>query len=500
MHMQKDGATVPQNGQVSTEIWNILQKNPDKLQCKFGFDLPETESKPPATDKTKAKKAAKPAATGGSDQITPEQFSLDQIPTILINQEYGKRRENVNIPVTPDTASAEEKAEREKDEFDGLTDEQVKELTDARIYKRADNGFPEPMATNAFDGVAGKIVSLVTEHSELCREAVLVQFLIAIGNMLGREPYLWQEATHHTNDFAAIVGKTSSGAKGGSIRAVKSLLRAIDPDYITGNCSGGFQSGEAVVEAIRDEVEIIKEDGDVEVLEGVPDKRLLVIEEEFSRLLKLSARQGSILSDIMRVAYDSDISLRARSKKHPAIASNPHISLIGHITPEELKVCMANADIYNGFANRILWCASKRSGKVPRLRFVNWCNHPEIMAHLRGMLIEFGPSRSESIEAGSQLEWSEAATEAWDEFYYGNESEAETTGGVVARGKAHVLRLSMIYALLARSAEIEPEHIESAQAVWEYCKASARWAFGDNSGNKFADRILSPLTRLTKLT
>jgi hypothetical protein len=52
----KDGATVPQNGQVSREIWSILKKDPDKLQNKFDFDLPETESKSPAPDKTAAER------------------------------------------------------------------------------------------------------------------------------------------------------------------------------------------------------------------------------------------------------------------------------------------------------------------------------------------------------------------------------------------------------------------------------------------------------------
>jgi Family of unknown function (DUF5906) len=52
----KDGATVPQNGQVSPGIWSILKKDPDKLQNKFDFDLPETESKSPTPDKTAAER------------------------------------------------------------------------------------------------------------------------------------------------------------------------------------------------------------------------------------------------------------------------------------------------------------------------------------------------------------------------------------------------------------------------------------------------------------
>jgi Protein of unknown function (DUF3987) len=427
------------------------------------------------------------------DGITPE-------PEILPTQDSPE----VN-PQTPGQDAAQENDERDKDEFDGLTNDEIKQLTDAQIYKRSDSGFPEPMATPAFDGVMGKIVNLVTgDQSELCREAVVVQTLVMMGNIVGRESYFWQEAEHHTNEFAVIVGRTSSGAKGGSIRAVKSLLKAVDIQYVIGKCSGGFQSGEAVVDAIRDEYENIHDDGEIETIPGVDDKRLMMIEEEFSRLLKLGARQGSILSEIMRCSFDSDGELRARSKKHPAIATYPHVSLIGHITPEELQVCMKNADVYNGFANRILWCASKRARKVPRPKRVNWANHADIVNHIKSAISEFGPNRTETVDASMQLDWSEEALDVWDDFYMTNEAEAESTGGalsaVVARGKAHVLRLSMIYAILARSWEIQPDHVESAKAVWEYCKASARWAFGDSSGNRLSDTILWALKRRRVLT
>jgi hypothetical protein len=406
-----------------------------------------------------------------------------------------QRTKQADTPQTPDKEAAEKNDERKKeDEFDGMTDDEIKNVVDSQIYNRPETGFPAPMRKEAFRGVVGKVIDLATENSELCREAVLVQLLVAFGNMLGRGPWMWQEATHFCNEFAAIVGKTSGGAKGGSLRSVKELLAAIDAEYVDAKFHGGYQSGEAVVEAIRDECEIIKENGQIETIEGIPDKRLLITEEEFSRILKIGARQGSILSEMLRMAFDSGNKLIARSKKHPAEASYPHISMIGHITPHELKECMKNADIYNGFANRVLWCASRRSGKVPRPKFVAWTKYPEIIVKFRAALNGFAPRRSMTIRREEQINFDERSFEVWDDFYIQNETEAENTGGVlggvIARGKAHVLRLSMIYAIIDGSATILPQHIDSAIAVWEYCKASAAWAFGDNSGNPLADRIL----------
>jgi uncharacterized protein DUF3987 len=73
----KDGATVPQNGQVSPEIRSILKKDPDKLQCRLGFDLPEAESKSPTPDT----EAAEEKAEREKDDSAP--FPPDCLPVRL---------------------------------------------------------------------------------------------------------------------------------------------------------------------------------------------------------------------------------------------------------------------------------------------------------------------------------------------------------------------------------------------------------------------------------
>jgi hypothetical protein len=52
------------------------------------------------------------------------------------------------------------------------------------------------------------------------------------------------------------------------------------------------------------------------------------------------------------------------------------------------------------------------------------------------------------------------------------------------------MRLSAIYALLAKSSLICPEHHRAAMALWKYCEESARWIFGTSTGDRNADKIL----------
>ena len=65
------------------------------------------------------------------------------------------------------------------------------------------------------------------------------------------------------------------------------------------------------------------------------DKRLLVYEPEFASVLKVMARDSNTLSAQIRQAWDSG-DLRTMVKNNPAVASGTHISILGHITKEEL--------------------------------------------------------------------------------------------------------------------------------------------------------------------
>jgi hypothetical protein len=69
---------------------------------------------------------------------------------------------------------------------------------------------------------------------------------------------------------------------------------------------------------------------------------------------------------------------------------------------------------------------------------------------------------------------------------------------VTTQAAAQVLRLSMVYALLDQSDEIDIHHVEAALAVWKYSEASARWAFGSSLGNPVADELLSALREVKR--
>src|SRR5207247_2296914 len=90
-----------------------------------------------------------------------------------------------------------------------------------------------------------------------------------------------------------------------------------------------------------------------------------------------------------------------------------------------------------------------------------------------------------------------AADRVWEAVY--PELTAERPGlygALTSRAAAHTLRLSAIYAALDGARRIRVPHLLAALAVWEYCAASVRHLFGDDTGDSVADEILAALRRL----
>jgi hypothetical protein len=128
-----------------------------------------------------------------------------------------------------------------------------------------------------------------------------------------------------------------------------------------------LSSGEGVIWEVRDQIIKMAKEGKgagaslvEEVVDhGVPDKRLLVIESEFSGALRVMQREGNILSRVLRDAWDRG-DLATMTKNSPARATGAGISIVGHITAAELRECLDRTDMANGFANRFLFACVRR--------------------------------------------------------------------------------------------------------------------------------------------
>ena len=124
------------------------------------------------------------------------------------------------------------------------------------LMSQPEPGWPDPLDEEAYHGLVGEIVRKLEPHTEADPSAILLQFLVAFGNVVGRHAYYQVEADdHYTNLFALIVGESSKARKGTSWSHVKRSYKSIDPPWVIGRIKAGLSSGEGLIWAVRDDEE-----------------------------------------------------------------------------------------------------------------------------------------------------------------------------------------------------------------------------------------------------
>jgi hypothetical protein len=341
-------------------------------------------------------------------------------------------------------------------------------------YSPASLELPAVLDPMALFGLAGEAVRVLEPYSEAHEAALLSQVLTFFGNACGPAAHFKIGATRHgLNLFIALVGPTGAGRKGTSTALIRELFRGVDPQWERERIQSGLTSGEGLIHAVRDSGK-----GD----EGVSDKRLTIYEPEFGATLRVLTRDGNTLSPTLRQAFDSD-ALNTLAKKSPATATGAHISLVAHITKEELNERLSRGDIFSGLAPRICWFSVRRSKSLPI--------PPELTAEvLEPLRSKIQAAIAFSHEIGP-LQLSKKARALWRNAYRVLSDEIDGDVGVLlSRATAHVLRLAAIHAVMNRSRIVKREHLRSALAAWSYCRDSVVKIF-TRSSRTLRDRVLS---------
>ena len=403
---------------------------------------------------------------------------------------------------TPSTVHTEENrtdhsAPRPEPEMHGTPREIEKDESSGDEGARIQTNWPDELRPEAFHGLAGEVVRTIGPHSEADPAAFVIQFLTGFGNLIGRGAHFIAEADrHYMNLFAAIVGLTAKGRKGSSWGHIQSILAAVDGAWCKTRIMGGLASGEGLIWAVRDEIREctpVREKGRVvrhdQVIAdaGENDKRLLVLEPEFARVLQVVERETNTLSAIVRQAWDTG-NLRILTKKQAACSSDAHISLIGHITKDELRRLLTDTAAGNGFANRFLWVCAKRSKVLPEGGSVHSVDFGQLGRRIQ--------SAADFARGSREMKRDEEARRIWRAVYEElSEGKPGLLGSVTSRAEAQTMRLACIYALLDCSEVISAPHLMAALEVWRYCEDSARFIFGEALGDSTADEIIQELRR-----
>jgi hypothetical protein len=324
----------------------------------------------------------------------------------------------------------------------------------------------------ALYGLAGLAVQTLAPHTEAHPAAILLQLLVAFGNLVGPGPHCMVDATRHgLNLFVVLVGESSKARKGTSWSQIARLLAEVDSPWLDTRVTTARLTPGGLFYAVRDQ-------------QPAPDRRLLALSEEFASVLHTMGRTKGQLSPLLRCAWDSG-HLRTLDRHQTLQATGAHVSLIAHITERELDQHLHPTEAHNGFANRCLWIRVQRSQCLPEGGSLGSEERSAVARELRRAL------DWANTAPAFRFTRDEAARQLWNDCYPAlSQAHPGLYGAATSRAEAQVLRLSAIYAVLDCSPIITLPHLEAALAVWDYCSSSASVLFGNCTGNPTADRIM----------
>ncbi|MCM2353983.1 MAG: YfjI family protein [Pseudobdellovibrio sp.] len=337
--------------------------------------------------------------------------------------------------------------------------------------------------TNIETGNVGEFVEILHPLVESNKESILIQLLTCFGNCIGRSAHFRAaEDKHFANLFVAVVGKSSRGRKGQSLNLIKSLFEEADSEWFNERVKKGLSSGEGLIAHISDHTLV---DGGTSLVSETKDKRLLCVESEFSSVLKVAHREGNILSQILRDSWDS-VTLQTLTKNNPIKATNPMVSIIGHITDAELIKFLSSTEIANGLANRFIFIRAASDKRLANPEPIP----EEVKTYLSNLLkIAIGKARERGV-----MRFSHDGLIFWEGFYESLSNDDPTiVGSLTARQEAQVRRLAMIIALMNGKDLIDAESLIFAVKIFDYSIETLREIYGHSFGDPLTDKMFDLL-------
>jgi Protein of unknown function (DUF3987) len=338
---------------------------------------------------------------------------------------------------------------------------------------------PPRAVTEMFFGITGEVAKAAAMGTEVNPVAAAGFYLTLLSAAIGRDLYLSVGNTfHHARINGVHVGRTAIGRKGDAQGLGRRIRAKVCETFDMGRFhSGGLSSREGLAGAIQDS----KGDGDTD---GTDDKRLLIVESEFSNTLAQGKREGNTLTAALRDAWDGN-DIKPLVKHSPTHCTAPHISIWANITPPELRSMMTERDVSNGFLNRFLFIWAERTQLVPLPirtsdEVVNdfAARTQEIVTWAIGGYPESKNTRRMNLSDEAQALYVASYPRLCD-----GDAPAKVAT-LMERAAPYSLRLAMLFAITDQSLVIGRQHLHAALAWVTYCGQSVAYIFGSDEENR----------------
>lgn len=294
--------------------------------------------------------------------------------------------------------------------------------------------------------------------------AIFMQALEIFGCLLGREVWVdTEEGPVYGNNYLVVVGNRATGRKGTGWKHAKTLYAHDDfttwvAEEFSGLLRGRMDSGEGMVKAL---IDISKQNGN-EFSDTHTTIKMLSHDSEFIGTINKGKIDGSTLLHNFTKAWEGTGFGTAKTKEQ-AYVKRPHITLIGHVQPEPLKLALTQTMDDSGFLSRIQFIFTERARinyDPPRMQYDILENyHNQIVAILNW------------AKAKGVITYSREAYQLIKHYY-----ETDTT---LLRNHRFVLKNMMRLACLRQSTEMSVADVDTAMKIQAYVDACTKLLFKD---------------------
>ncbi len=343
---------------------------------------------------------------------------------------------------------------------------------------------PKPgLPDHVWQGLFRDYRDLVAGTTEAPDNYHYVCFALTLGATLGRRIHVYHARRLFPNFYICLVGRTAVTRKDTARDRAQRLLNDLhseenpqDPQF---QILPGIGSAEGLLDALGGE------------------RKVVVLSESELLSLLAKARQEALSNLIPKLTslFDCPDLETLKTRQKTVVCREPFLSISSGTTIAWLQKALTEKDIYGGFANRFVYVYGNPKPPLAFPPKVNADRYTALLAKINDMRL--WAERLQQSDAGGELVVPNTTKAVFADYYaeYHKRCAAETLPAtLIPRVQTFVWKFGLLYAAMAGSEQILPEHLEPAILAGDYFEQSVLQifrTFGASRGKQIEEKLLA---------
>ena len=327
--------------------------------------------------------------------------------------------------------------------------------------------------------------NLVAGTTEASDNYHFVCFAQTLGATLARRIHVYHARRLFPNFYTCLVGRTAITRKDTARYRAQRLLNDLhseeNPEEPQFQILPGIGSAEGLLDALGGE------------------RKVVVLSESELLSLLAKARQEALSNLIPKLTslFDCPDLETLKTRQRTVVCKEPFLSISSGTTLAWLQRALTEKDIYGGFANRFIFVYGNPKPPLPFPPKMDPDAYTALLAKINE--IRLWAERLQRSSAGGELTVPDTTKAMFADYYaeYHQRCAAETLPAtLIPRVQTFVWKFGLLYAAMAASEQILPEHLAPAILAGDFFEKSILQifrTFGASHGKEVEEKLLTYL-------